>query len=33
MLDKLKLVIDGPAMTLYLWVLVLFLMILGYAAG
>jgi hypothetical protein len=33
MLDKLRLVIDGPAVTLYLLVLVIYLMILGYAAG
>ena len=33
MLNKLRLVIDGPAMTLYLLVAVLFLMMLGYAAG
>jgi hypothetical protein len=33
MLDKLRLVIGGPATTLYLLVVVLFLMILGYAAG
>lgn len=33
MLDKLRLVIGGPATTLYLLALVIFLMILGYAAG
>jgi hypothetical protein len=33
MLDKLRLVIDGPAVTLYLLVLVLWVMVLGYAAG
>jgi hypothetical protein len=33
MLDKLRLVIDGPAVTLYLLVLMLWVMILGYAAG
>jgi hypothetical protein len=33
MLNKLRLVIDGPAVTAYLLVLVTFLMILAYAAG
>jgi hypothetical protein len=33
MLNKLRLVIDGPAVTLYLLVLVLWVMVLGYAAG
>jgi hypothetical protein len=33
MLDKLRLVIGGPAVTAYLLVLVIYLMILGYAAG
>jgi hypothetical protein len=33
MLDKLRLVIAGPAATAYLLGVVLFLMILGYAAG
>ncbi len=33
LLNKLRMVIDGPAVTLYLFALVIYLIILGYAAG
>jgi hypothetical protein len=33
LLDKIRLVIGGPAVTAYLLVLAIFLMILGYAGG
>ena len=33
MLEKLRLVIGGPATTLYLFALVLWVLVLGYAAG